>query len=160
MQLISLEQVMEEHTLGPNGGLIYCMEFLEHNIEWLRHKVETCCQGADSAPGLRAAPESRATFHPTVRARARGGGAGKYVLFDCPGQIELYTHHHCMRNICERMQEEWDFRVCPEKSAERSEDIDDDDDDCIRHLVDRTKIDNNKNNDQSNKIIIIIIIIM
>ena len=94
-----------------------------------------------------------------ARARARGG-AGKYVLFDCPGQIELYTHHHCMRNICERMQEEWDFRVCPEKSAERSEDIDDDDDDCIRHLVDRTKIDNNKNNDQSNKIIIIIIIIM
>ncbi len=37
--------------------------------------------------------------------------ADKYVLFDCPGQIELYTHHHCMRNICERLQEQWDYRV-------------------------------------------------
>ena len=26
-ELISLEDVMEELQLGPNGGLIYCMEY-------------------------------------------------------------------------------------------------------------------------------------
>jgi len=26
-ELISLEDVMEELKLGPNGGLIYCMEY-------------------------------------------------------------------------------------------------------------------------------------
>ncbi|TVY36515.1 GPN-loop GTPase [Lachnellula subtilissima] len=33
--LISLEDVMEEMGLGPNGGLIYCFEFLLENLEWL-----------------------------------------------------------------------------------------------------------------------------
>ena len=35
MNLIKLEEVMEHYKLGPNGGLIYCMEFLEKNISWL-----------------------------------------------------------------------------------------------------------------------------
>jgi hypothetical protein len=26
---------------------------------------------------------------------------GDYILFDCPGQIELYTHHSSMKNILE-----------------------------------------------------------
>ncbi|TVY85369.1 GPN-loop GTPase [Lachnellula suecica] len=33
--LISLEDVMEEMGLGPNGGLIYCFEFLLENLSWL-----------------------------------------------------------------------------------------------------------------------------
>jgi hypothetical protein len=28
-----LEDVMEELKLGPNGGLVYCMEFLRENAE-------------------------------------------------------------------------------------------------------------------------------
>ena len=34
--LISLEDVMREMKLGPNGGLIYCMEYLIDNIGWLQ----------------------------------------------------------------------------------------------------------------------------
>ena len=34
--LISLEDVMTEMKLGPNGGLIYCMEYLIDNIDWLQ----------------------------------------------------------------------------------------------------------------------------
>jgi hypothetical protein len=30
---------MEEHKLGPNGGLMYCMEFLLENIEWLEERL-------------------------------------------------------------------------------------------------------------------------
>mmetsp|Transcript_63845 Transcript_63845/g.171046 ORF Transcript_63845/g.171046 Transcript_63845/m.171046 type:complete len:318 (-) Transcript_63845:30-983(-) len=81
MELISLEAVMDEHKLGPNGGLIYCMEYLEQNADWLREKLQEKCQG-------------------------------KYVLFDCPGQIELFTHHHSMRQLCEKIQDEWDYRLC------------------------------------------------
>ncbi len=99
MGLISLEKVMDEHKLGPNGGLIYCMEYLEHNIEWLKEKIDKCCKG------------SNLLFGAMLSFLTTGSGTGKYILFDCPGQIELYTHHHSMRNICELMQEEWDFRV-------------------------------------------------
>ena len=30
-----LEDVMDMLKLGPNGALMYCMEFLETNFEWL-----------------------------------------------------------------------------------------------------------------------------
>lgn len=38
--LITLEDVMEELDLGPNGGLIYCMEYLLENIDWLEESLE------------------------------------------------------------------------------------------------------------------------
>jgi GPN-loop GTPase len=70
--LIKLEEIMEEDELGPNGGVLYALEELEHNMEWLEQ-------------GL--------------------GELGEdYVLFDCPGQVELYTHHSSLRNIFFRLQ--------------------------------------------------------
>jgi GTPase SAR1 family protein len=59
--LISLEDVMEEMSLGPNGGLIYCFEFLLENLDFLTTAIE---------------PLSEEYL----------------ILFDLPGQIELYTH--------------------------------------------------------------------
>jgi GTPase SAR1 family protein len=38
-QLITLEDVMEELHLGPNGGLVYCMEYLLENFDWLEEEV-------------------------------------------------------------------------------------------------------------------------
>ena len=77
-ELITLQDAMEKLKLGPNGSLVYCMEFLEKNLEWL-HK------GLDK---LR----------------------GHYFLFDCPGQVELYTHHSSVRNIATQLQT-WNFKV-------------------------------------------------
>ncbi|KAM6576130.1 hypothetical protein CsatB_027967 [Cannabis sativa] len=37
--LIKLSDVMTEHSLGPNGGLVYCMDYLEKNIDWLEAKL-------------------------------------------------------------------------------------------------------------------------
>ena len=34
-----------------------------------------------------------------------------YVIFDCPGQIELYTHLPIMRQLVEQL-EKWNFRTC------------------------------------------------
>jgi len=33
--LISLEEIMESEELGPNGGVLYALEELEHNFKWL-----------------------------------------------------------------------------------------------------------------------------
>ncbi|KAL9033976.1 MAG: hypothetical protein Q9214_007257, partial [Letrouitia sp. 1 TL-2023] len=39
--LISLEDVMEELGLGPNGGLIYCFDYLLENLEFLTDPLES-----------------------------------------------------------------------------------------------------------------------
>lgn len=38
--MITLQKAMEDFTLGPNGGLVFCMESLLHNIEWLLDQIE------------------------------------------------------------------------------------------------------------------------
>jgi GPN-loop GTPase len=38
--LVSLEDVMEEMKLGPNGGLIYCFEFLLENLDFITEPLE------------------------------------------------------------------------------------------------------------------------
>ncbi len=35
-----------------------------------------------------------------------------YVLFDCPGQIELYSHIPVMKRIANALQTRMDFRIC------------------------------------------------
>ncbi|KAK3938778.1 putative GTP binding protein [Diplogelasinospora grovesii] len=70
--LVTLEEIMADDRLGPNGGVLYALEELEHNMEWLEN-------------GLKELGED-------------------YVLFDCPGQVELYTHHNSLRNIFYRLQ--------------------------------------------------------
>lgn len=39
--LISLKDAMEEVGLGPNGGLIYCFEFLMENLDWLTEALDS-----------------------------------------------------------------------------------------------------------------------
>ncbi|NXF91109.1 GPN2 GTPase, partial [Eubucco bourcierii] len=77
-ELITLPDVMESLKLGPNGGLIYCMEYLEANFDWLQEKL--------------------AAFR------------GHYYLFDCPGQVELYTHHNALKNVFAQLAK-WNFRL-------------------------------------------------
>jgi GTPase SAR1 family protein len=83
--LISLEKVMEQLKLGPNGALVYVMEYLaqDHVAQWLRMQLE------------------KYTVHNNY-----------YVLFDCPGQIELYTHYNSVKKLAETMTDQWNFRLC------------------------------------------------
>jgi GPN-loop GTPase len=34
--LVTLEEIMDADKLGPNGGILYALEELEHNMEWLQ----------------------------------------------------------------------------------------------------------------------------
>ncbi|KAF9486140.1 hypothetical protein BDN70DRAFT_846591 [Pholiota conissans] len=38
--LITLQDVMDQHGLGPNGGMLYCMEYLEANFDWLEERLQ------------------------------------------------------------------------------------------------------------------------
>lgn len=37
--LISLQDVMEELEYGPNGGLVYCFDFLMSHLDWLEEEL-------------------------------------------------------------------------------------------------------------------------
>ncbi|THH26377.1 hypothetical protein EUX98_g7810 [Antrodiella citrinella] len=37
--LITLHDAMSEHGLGPNGAMLYCMEYLEANYDWLEARL-------------------------------------------------------------------------------------------------------------------------
>jgi GTPase SAR1 family protein len=79
-ELVSLEDVMEELNLGPNGALLYCMEYFEDSLDdWLSEALE-------------------------------GFGEDDCVIFDCPGQIELYSHHFAFRSFVDQMQV-WGWRL-------------------------------------------------
>ncbi|XP_068121583.1 GPN-loop GTPase 2 isoform X2 [Hyperolius riggenbachi] len=78
-ELLGLSEVMSELRLGPNGALLYCMEYLQGNMDWLLERLLS------------------------VR--------GTYFLFDCPGQVELYTHHPALPAIL-RQLEAWGLRLC------------------------------------------------
>lgn len=72
--LISLEDVMDELSLGPNGGLIYCFEYLMQNLDWLEEQVGTY--------------------------------EDDYLVIDCPGQIELYTHFPLMQMLVDSLHKQ------------------------------------------------------
>jgi len=38
-ELISVDQAMEEFGLGPNGALVFCAEYLEKNLDWLKERL-------------------------------------------------------------------------------------------------------------------------
>lgn len=38
--LVTLEEIMTEDTLGPNGGVLYALEELENNFEWLERGLK------------------------------------------------------------------------------------------------------------------------
>ncbi|KAF3490856.1 Atpbd1b protein [Arthroderma uncinatum] len=71
-ELVTLEEIMKEDTLGPNGAVLYALEELEENFEWLEEGLKDL--GDD------------------------------YVLFDCPGQVEIFTHHSSLRNMFFKIQ--------------------------------------------------------
>ncbi len=50
-ELITLSEVMKKLNLGPNGALVYCMEYLEKNITWLKTKTSDCNYYLIDCPG-------------------------------------------------------------------------------------------------------------
>lgn len=100
--LVTLEEIMAEDTLGPNGGVLYALEELENNFEWLR-------DGLKELGGNECCAKKRCGLVTTLMAIILH--TEDYVLFDCPGQVELFTHHSSLRNIFFQISK-LGYRVC------------------------------------------------
>ncbi|KAI9490129.1 GPN-loop GTPase [Zychaea mexicana] len=70
--LITLDDTMRELSLGPNGGIMFCLEYLLENLDWLTEKLESL--------------------------------QDHYILFDFPGQVELFTHHNAVKKILDKLE--------------------------------------------------------
>ena len=81
--LITLEDAMEEFKLGPNGAMLYCIEFLLKNFQWLSDKMNTILLTEKCS----------------------------YFVIDMPGQVELYTNHQALKQIISRLQDEVGLRL-------------------------------------------------
>jgi len=84
--LVNVDVVLEtseeaKQIMGPNGALVYCIEYLVQNLEWLQERLNEATMDDD------------------------------YLLFDCPGQIELYSHLPVMRQLTDSLRG-WGFNVC------------------------------------------------
>ncbi|KAK3697574.1 hypothetical protein LTR37_017405 [Vermiconidia calcicola] len=41
-ELVNVEEVMEREELGPNGGVLWAMEEIEENFDWLEERLDEC----------------------------------------------------------------------------------------------------------------------
>mmetsp|Transcript_23027 Transcript_23027/g.48033 ORF Transcript_23027/g.48033 Transcript_23027/m.48033 type:complete len:303 (-) Transcript_23027:28-936(-) len=72
-ELISVPEVMQELQLGPNGALVYSMEYMLENLDWLRDALDDLDDD-------------------------------EYIILDCPGQLELYTHVPIMKSVLDSLK--------------------------------------------------------
>lgn len=79
--LVKLSDVMIQHSLGPNGGLVYCMDYLEKNLDWLESKLLPLIHD------------------------------DHYLLFDFPGQVELFSLHSNAKNVISKLVRNLDLRL-------------------------------------------------
>eukprot|EP00915_Cephaloidophora_sp_WS-2016_P006548 GHVH01008835.1.p1 GENE.GHVH01008835.1~~GHVH01008835.1.p1 ORF type:complete len:290 (-),score=42.19 GHVH01008835.1:446-1285(-) len=70
--LVTVDDVMETLDLGPNGGLVHAIEFVTNNM------------------------------HECLEEDLDSFADDDYLLFDCPGQIELYTHLNVMKRFVDQ----------------------------------------------------------
>ncbi|KDN53539.1 hypothetical protein K437DRAFT_241728 [Tilletiaria anomala UBC 951] len=65
-KLITVVDVMKELDLGPNGAMLYCMEYLEENFEWLDSQLDQLGPDAYAVFDLPGQVEL-STNHPSLR---------------------------------------------------------------------------------------------
>lgn len=80
---ITTDEVMENTNLGPNGSLLFIMESLnEHHVAEIGSNLKLLAQ------------------------------SGNYLIFDCPGQIELFTNNGALTNIFGELVRKNGARLC------------------------------------------------
>lgn len=84
--LVSASEVQELEGLGPNGAILYSMEFLKRNMQWLSESISN---------------------------RAAASSAKKqFLLIDFPGQIECYVAYDTIDAILTHLLVEHKHNLC------------------------------------------------
>ncbi|KAH7638972.1 GPN-loop GTPase 2 [Dermatophagoides farinae] len=112
-EMIRMTEVMQNENLGPNGSFLYCMDFLYKNIDWLYQRINEefskCKQRIQS---------TMINNSEKIDSQRRRRQRRPYILFDCPGQIELYTNYPVFKNLIHHLL---DTNLDPEQSEKRRE---------------------------------------
>ena len=74
--MISTSEITSELHLGPNGSIMYSIEYFEKNIDWFEKRLQKI-------------------FRIPLNF---------YFLFDFPGQVELYTHQRIINKLIQRIK--------------------------------------------------------
>lgn len=88
-EVINLTSVMDQLGLGPNGGLVYCMEYLEAHVEDIIEMIQERILSEQQIQGKKQT----------------------YLIIDLPGQVELYTHSTCVQHMLQKLTKILDLRL-------------------------------------------------
>mmetsp|Transcript_22752 Transcript_22752/g.53919 ORF Transcript_22752/g.53919 Transcript_22752/m.53919 type:complete len:406 (+) Transcript_22752:72-1289(+) len=86
--VVNLSSVMKQLGLGPNGGLVYCMEYLDAHVDDVVDEITQKIQ------------EDQQKDNTDV-----------YLLIDLPGQVELYTHGTAVPRLLYKLVRAIDLRL-------------------------------------------------
>lgn len=89
-EVVNLSSVMDQLGLGPNGGLVYCMEHLEAHVEDIIKMIQERVASVEAN---------------------RDDNKRTYLIIDLPGQVELYTHSTCVQNMLHKLSKFLDLRL-------------------------------------------------
>eukprot|EP00934_Nitzschia_sp_Nitz4_P001888 Nitzschia sp. Nitz4//scaffold116_size91068//70845//71993//NITZ4_004965-RA/size91068-processed-gene-0.45-mRNA-1//1//CDS//3329533599//1888//frame0 len=90
--VVNLSSVMQQLGLGPNGGLVYCMEYLQAHTDQVVAMI-------------------RERIQDSSHTHSDGNTQNPYLIFDLPGQVELYTHGTSVPNILQQLVQVLDLRL-------------------------------------------------
>ncbi|EPQ27512.1 uncharacterized protein PFL1_05050 [Pseudozyma flocculosa PF-1] len=116
--LISVRDVMAELHLGPNAAMLYCIEYLETNLDWLIDRLGDVMSHQRQGRLVHTEPTSHdtattttttttTTTHTTIDPVPAGS---EYLVFDLPGQVELSTNHPSLRRILGVLEKQLQLR--------------------------------------------------
>ncbi|KAJ1030159.1 hypothetical protein NDA16_001071 [Ustilago loliicola] len=104
-KLISVRDVMAELSLGPNAAMLYCVEYLEKNVDWLIQELKRVMDEQ------RQAKTGQIAGHGDQETPVGPVSAGfEYLIFDLPGQVELSTNHPALKRILETLDKQLGLR--------------------------------------------------
>jgi len=101
---------MEEFGVGPNGAMLYAMDFLYENRCWLLdglnreieskqplYKIEKLISNSEQSQRIQCSSELAANFT---------------VIYDLPGQVELYLQNDSTKNLIKYLQKNLIQNTC------------------------------------------------
>jgi hypothetical protein len=106
-ELVDAAAVMEEYKLGPNGALVFCMEYLEKNLDWLQDRLKELLETTER----RTEAKEKGGEESEEEAATTTGVDADFILFDCPGQVELFAMHGSFRRMVDLLTRTLDLRL-------------------------------------------------
>lgn len=98
---VNVPSVMESLDIGPNNAFLKCIECLDKHYGWLHDVVTSSIKEEEKQwekLKKQMLEDGKDVDANNIKLEHR-----PYLLFDCPGQSELFTHHTALRSIIKKM---------------------------------------------------------